>query len=71
MDWSPEELHAMHILQDSGYPIITYTVQLHCTQCPWACLKEVRSQRLSYYSAEEVYKCPLCREISVKCRIEK
>ena len=71
MDWTPKELKYMHLLQDSGYPIHTYTVLLHCTECPWACVKEVRSSKLSYYSAEEVYRCPLCRETSVKCRIDK
>jgi len=71
MDWSPKELHYMHLLQDSGYPMNVFLVQLHCTKCPWACIKEVRSSKLSgYYSAEEVYKCPLCKEVSVECRIE-
>lgn len=71
MDWSPEELKMLFSLQDSGMPVHAFTVKLHCTNCPWACFKDIRSGKLSYYNREEIYKCPLCSETTVKCEIEK
>jgi len=70
VDWTPKELQAMHLLQELGYPIRTFTVQLYCINCPWACIKDIRSSKLVYYSAEEVYKCPLCEQQTIKCLIE-
>ena len=71
MDYSPDQIKYMQMLQEQGVEIHSYTIQLSCTNCPWACLKDVRTPDLSYYRNEEVYRCPLCRETSVRCKIER
>jgi len=71
MDWSGDELKYLYFMEKSGISIHIYTIQLHCTNCPWACIREIRSSKASIYSEGEVYKCPLCEQATVKCKIER